>query len=64
LNRNLDLIGNIFVGIFLIESILKIMALGLVCGRKAYLKSGWNILDFLVVVTGVVEIILESLAIQ
>ena len=47
--------------IFTVEAILKILALGLLCGNKAYLKSGWNLIDFVVVVTGIIEILVRFL---
>ena len=58
MNYRLDLVGRVFVFIFTLEAILKIMALGLVCGNKAYFKSGWNVIDFSVAVTGLLEFIL------
>lgn len=41
-----------FVGIFCIEALLKIMAFGFVLHPGSYLRNGWNILDFVVVVVG------------
>jgi hypothetical protein len=38
---------------------LKIFAVGLICGHKAYLKESWNILDFVIVIAGLVEFILD-----
>ena len=58
-NRVIDFIGAVFVFIFTVEAMVKIFALGLVCGQETYLKDGWNVLDFFIVVTGVVELILE-----
>jgi hypothetical protein len=64
LNYRLDLVSNFLGLVFVIEAFLKILALGLVCGRKAYLTSGWNIIDFIVVVTGIIEFTLEVLAVE
>lgn len=41
-----------FVAIFTVEAILKIIAFGFVFTPDAYLRSGWNMLDFIVVVVG------------
>lgn len=41
-----------FVVIFLVEALLKIVALGFVLHKGAYLRNIWNIMDFVVVVTG------------
>ena len=51
-----------FVYLFLLEAILKIVALGFISGDKAYLRSNWNKLDFLIVIAGLSEVILAELA--
>lgn len=40
---------NIFMFIFILECIIKILAFGFICGERAYLRSAWNIFDFLIV---------------
>nr|VZI37928.1 unnamed protein product [Spirometra erinaceieuropaei] len=50
-----------FLGIFCVEALLKITALGFVLNEGAYLRSIWNILDFIVVVTGLLAYILPNL---
>jgi len=42
------------LGIFTVEAALKILALGFVLHRGSYLRNTWNIMDFIVVVTGYV----------
>eukprot|EP00666_Eupelagonemidae_sp_cell4sb_P017094 gene17094-7143_t len=42
---NLDLA---ITSCFAAEAVVKILALGFVCGSGAYLHSGWNVLDFLI----------------
>jgi hypothetical protein len=44
-----------FTAIFTIECVTKIVALGFISHRNAYLRSGWNILDFVVVVAALIE---------
>ena len=44
-----------FLGIFTVEAALKILALGFVLHRGSYLRNAWNIMDFIVVVTGYVS---------
>uniref|UniRef100_A0A0N5AJK0 Voltage-dependent calcium channel type A subunit alpha-1 n=1 Tax=Syphacia muris TaxID=451379 RepID=A0A0N5AJK0_9BILA len=46
-----------FMGIFCIECSLKIIAFGFVLHKGSYLRSGWNIMDFIVVVSGVVTML-------
>ena len=40
---------------FICEAILKIMAMGFINGKNAYLKDTWNWLDFIVVCASVLE---------
>ncbi|VDK78349.1 unnamed protein product [Litomosoides sigmodontis] len=43
-----------FMGIFCFEFLLKVIAFGFVLHKGSYLRSGWNIMDFIVVTSGVV----------
>ena len=43
----------LFIIIFGIEMILKIIAEGFYIGKNAYLKNGWNIIDFLLVIISI-----------
>lgn len=45
-----------FLIIFSVEALLKIVALGFVLNKGSYLRSIWNNLDFIVVVTGWVNL--------
>ncbi|XP_074655928.1 voltage-dependent calcium channel type A subunit alpha-1-like [Tubulanus polymorphus] len=45
-----------FLGIFCIEALLKIVALGFVLHKGSYLHNIWNIMDFVVVVTGFITL--------
>ena len=42
--------------------ILKILGLGFIYGEGAYIKDSWNILDFVIVLSGYVTLIVESTA--
>lgn len=44
-----------FQYIFLIECICKVLAMGMFMGNRTYLHDGWNVMDFLVVVTSMLE---------
>ena len=48
----LELLEHLFLVIFTSECLLKIVANGLVMHRNAYLRNGWNILDFSIVIIG------------
>ena len=41
-----------FIAIFCFESGIKILALGFAFHKGSYLRSGWNVMDFVVVMTG------------
>nr|XP_046908932.1 voltage-dependent calcium channel type A subunit alpha-1-like isoform X17 [Dermatophagoides farinae] len=43
-----------FLGIFCVEATLKILALGFILHKGSYLRNVWNILDFIVVLTGLI----------
>jgi len=55
----LQVLGTIFTVIFLLEVFVKVIALGAFCnygdGRKAYLRSFENILDFVIVIVSVLD---------
>jgi len=36
---------------------LQILAHGLIFGKQAYLKSGWNVLDIVVVIIGLIDLV-------
>lgn len=42
----------IFLVIFTVECVMKIIAYGFVAHAGAYLRNGWNLLDFTIVVIG------------
>jgi len=54
------LIDNIFLTLYSIEMVLKIVGLGLIFSKKAYLKESWNILDFVIVISGYLTLWTES----
>lgn len=53
------LIDNVFLGLYSIEMVLKILGLGFIFGEKAYLKNSWNILDFVIVLSGYITLFTE-----
>ncbi|XP_071506824.1 voltage-dependent calcium channel type A subunit alpha-1-like isoform X3 [Diadema antillarum] len=46
-----------FLAIFCLEAAIKIIALGFLLHEDSYLRNGWNIMDFIVVVTGTVSVV-------
>ncbi|CAK63561.1 unnamed protein product (macronuclear) [Paramecium tetraurelia] len=55
-----DLTDIIFLAYYTAEAVLKIVALGFIFPKKAYLKDTWNILDFSVIVTAYIPYFLAS----
>lgn len=52
----------VFTILFTIEATIKIVALGFIsCGPNSYLRDGWNVLDFFIVVISLVTLILGSI---
>ena len=41
-----------FIGMFCLEAGIKIIALGFVFHKGSYLRNGWNVMDFIVVLSG------------
>ncbi|XP_034188896.2 ca[2+]-channel protein alpha[[1]] subunit D isoform X5 [Osmia lignaria lignaria] len=60
-NQYLEKIEYIFLVIFTVECVMKIIAYGFVAHPGAYLRNGWNILDFSIVVIGMVSTVLSIL---
>lgn len=60
-NASLESIENIFMVIFTSECIIKIIANGFLMHQGAYLRNGWNILDFFIVVIGWAHYFLKNL---
>jgi len=56
-NALVETTGYWFTVVFTIECMIKVIGMGFVWGRGAYLRDAWNILDFVVVVAGVVEVV-------
>uniref|UniRef100_A0A8C6YFY3 Voltage-dependent L-type calcium channel subunit alpha n=1 Tax=Naja naja TaxID=35670 RepID=A0A8C6YFY3_NAJNA len=61
-NHNLEQVEYIFLIIFTVETFLKILAYGLVMHPSAYIRNGWNLLDFVIVVVGLFSVILEQVS--
>lgn len=49
-----------FAAIFAVEMVVKIVAKGFVVHKGAYLRSGWNVLDFIIVVSSLISLPLKD----
>ena len=56
-NRFLESAGHVFTITFMLECIIKILAMGFIHHKNSYLRDTWNWLDFAVVVVGVFDYI-------
>ncbi|XP_032822459.1 voltage-dependent L-type calcium channel subunit alpha-1D isoform X4 [Petromyzon marinus] len=59
-NHNLEKVEYAFLIIFTIETFLKILAYGLVMHPSSYIRNGWNLLDFVIVIVGLFSVVLEQ----
>ncbi|XP_021098086.1 voltage-dependent L-type calcium channel subunit alpha-1S isoform X3 [Heterocephalus glaber] len=60
LNLGLEKLEYFFLIVFSIEAAMKIIAYGFLFHQDAYLRSGWNVLDFIIVFLGVFTVVLEQ----
>ncbi|XP_070075567.1 voltage-dependent calcium channel type D subunit alpha-1 isoform X1 [Drosophila takahashii] len=60
-NQTLEKVEYIFLVIFTAECVMKILAYGFVLHNGAYLRNGWNLLDFTIVVIGAISTALSQL---
>ncbi len=44
------------MGIFCVEASLKVLAMGFILHEGAYLRNIWNIMDFVVVLSGLITV--------
>ncbi|XP_071960409.1 voltage-dependent L-type calcium channel subunit alpha-1D-like isoform X3 [Antedon mediterranea] len=61
INTNLEKIEYAFLAIFTAEAVLKIIACGFLMHNGAYLRNAWNLLDFIIVLIGIISTILTDL---
>jgi hypothetical protein len=50
----------IFLGLYTLEMMLKILGLGFILPKGSYLRDSWNILDFVIVISGYLPLIISS----
>jgi hypothetical protein len=55
-----EVMESIVLGFFVLEMLLKMLVYTVLLGEDAYLKHGWNVLDFLVVTGSLVSIVLSK----
>uniref|UniRef100_A0A5F8GV89 Voltage-dependent R-type calcium channel subunit alpha n=1 Tax=Monodelphis domestica TaxID=13616 RepID=A0A5F8GV89_MONDO len=53
MSRRLEKTEPYFIGIFCFEAGIKIVALGFIFHKGSYLRNGWNVMDFIVVLSGI-----------
>jgi hypothetical protein len=56
-NAILAILDRIMTILFIIEMVLKIVTLGFVMGEGAYLKSGWNVMDYIIVMVSIFDLL-------
>uniref|UniRef100_A0A8C4SBA8 Voltage-dependent R-type calcium channel subunit alpha-1E-like n=1 Tax=Erpetoichthys calabaricus TaxID=27687 RepID=A0A8C4SBA8_ERPCA len=53
MSKRLEKTEPYFIGIFCFEAGIKVIALGFVFHKGSYLRNGWNVMDFIVVLSGI-----------
>lgn len=51
-----NLLEKVFVSFYLLEMLLKVIGMGFLFNHGAYLRNGWNVIDFVIVVVGLVSL--------
>lgn len=59
-NPVMDISDYVFQGLYTTEMLLKIFGLGFIWNKGSYLRDTWNILDFVIVVSGYATFFLDS----
>jgi hypothetical protein len=57
LRDSVDIASQAFTCFFVLEALIQIVARGLCFGKTAYLKDGWNFMDLLVIMIGILDMI-------
>lgn len=55
-----NIIDNIFTVLFTLECIIKIVRNGFLISKTSYLRDPWSVLDFLIVISSIVDWSVES----
>jgi len=56
LTNLLGILEYVFAAIFFTEFVLKVIALGFIFEPKTYIRDGWNIVDFLTVISSIISL--------
>ncbi|XP_075241341.1 muscle calcium channel subunit alpha-1-like isoform X7 [Convolutriloba macropyga] len=64
INESLEIVEYVFLVIFTVECFMKIIAYGLFMHQGAYLRNGWNLLDFVIVIIGIISTVLSFFALE
>jgi hypothetical protein len=56
-NKAIEASEIVFIVIYLIEMLIKIISMGIIGGKKSYLRDPWNVLDALVVLSGLATMV-------
>ena len=54
-NEVINILGLVFNAIFILEFLIKVIAKGFIIHKHSYLRDGWNIIDFIVVIFAIFD---------
>ena len=59
LKTAMDMLDVVFLFMFVLEAMMKVIVRGFVAHEGAYLRSAWNVLDFIIVIVGLIAFGIE-----
>lgn len=59
-SRPMQILDQVFLALYTLEMALKILGLGFILNKGSYLRDNWNILDFIIVVSAYLQLLLSS----
>jgi hypothetical protein len=51
-NQAIDKLDSVLSVIFAVEAVLKIFGMGFIIHKYSYMRQGWNIMDFIIAISG------------
>jgi hypothetical protein len=63
-NSTLLIIDSFFLWAYTVECVLKIIGMGFLFNKGAYLRDGWNVMDFIIVVSSLIPVIFGNTSVN
>jgi hypothetical protein len=63
-NSMFEVLDQVFLALYTLEMVFKIVGLGFVFPKGSYLRDSWNILDFVIIISGYLPLFVSSEALN